>query len=505
MASVIALDAGTTSVRALRFDSAGHVVDAAQHPVTQHFPEPGWVEHDAEELWRLSAEALAEVARRAEEAHVEVAAIGITNQRETVVAFDRRSGRPLHRAVVWQDRRTATRCQELKEAGFEPVVRERTGLVLDPYFSATKMEWLLEGPLADQASSSSLALGTVDSWLLWQLTGGPLGGSFATDATNAARTMLCATEMACWDDELCQSFGIPIGALAEIRPSCGRLGRVAHHALGGLLAGVPVSGMAGDQHAALFGQACFAEGMAKATYGTGSFVLVNAGWRWPSPPEGLLATVAWDLGDHGEEARQRTFALEGSVFNSGAAIQWLRDALGLVAEAAEVGPLAASVPDAAGAVVVPAFTGLGSPWWDPRARGAVVGLTRGVTRAHLARAVVEAMAFQVRDMVEAMSSAGRPVCELRADGGAAVMDLLLQLQADQLGTTVARPDSVESTAWGAAALAGLAEGVWSGTDELGRLWRPARTFEPREPRSLAEAPYDQWRRAVERCRSWAGP
>ena len=523
MGTVVAVDAGTSGVRALAVGEAGEVVDLAYREIAQHYPRPGWVEQDPLEIWEGVRATLAEVAGRLAGAGEAVAAVGIANQRETAVAWDRRTGRPLHRAIVWQDRRTAARCRALLEAGHLPAVRSRTGLVLDPYFSATKYAWLLdEGGLAP-GRPAGLALGTVDSWLLWQLTGGPDGGVYATDATNASRTLLFDIGELSWSGELCDLFGVPPATLAEVRPSCGRFGTVATAAVDGALAGVPVSGMAGDQQAALFGQACVEPGMAKVTYGTGSFVLANAGRAVPPPPEGLVATVAWDLGDHvdlGEHgaagpgragsgrgrgrATGVAYALEGSAFASGAAVQWLRDELGLVARAEDVGPLAESVPDSGGVTVVPAFTGLGSPWWDPHARGTVTGITRGSGRAQLARAVVEAMAFQVRDMVEAMVAAtGVPCTELRADGGAAAMDLLLRLQADQAGVPVTRPRSVETTALGAAMLAGLAEGVWGSVAEVAALWRADVEHRPVADRAAADLAYAGWRRAVDRSRSWA--
>ena len=384
--------------------------------------------------------------------------------------------------------------------------------MLDPYFSATKYAWLLEeGGLGDAAASPHLALGTVDSWLLWQLTGGTSGGVFATDPSNASRTLLFDIAALGWSDELCELFGVPARALAEVRPSCGRFGTVHPGAVGGDagaagLAGVPVSGIAGDQQAALFGQACFEPGMAKVTYGTGSFVLANAGPACPPPPEGLVTTVAWDLGDQAPAGASGpvSYALEGSTFVSGAAIQWLRDGLGIIDRAEDLGPLAASVPDSGGVTVVPAFTGLGSPWWDPGARGTITGITRGAGRPQLARAVVEAIAYQVRDMVDAMAVAtGRPCRELRADGGAAAMDLLLQLQADQVRVPVARPRSVESTALGAATLAGLAEGMWGSLDELAGLWQLDAAFTPAVDQGLADLAYAGWLRSVERSRHWA--
>ncbi len=501
---VLAVDAGTTGVRTVAVDEQGRVVERSYTELHQHFPVPGQVEHDPMEIWSAVRTTLGAVARRAEVAGVAVAAVGITNQRETVVAWDRRTGRPRHRAIVWQDRRTAPRCEELIAAGHQPSVRARTGLVLDPYFSATKMAWLIDqgGVVVD----ADLALGTVDSWLVWNLTGGPDGGVYATDATNASRTLLYDLDALGWSEELCALFGVPASVLAEVVPSCGRLGRCDPRSLGpaaGGLAGVGVSGLAGDQQAALFGQACFEPGMAKATYGTGTFVLVNAGPRRPAPPEGLVATLAWDLGP-GAGADRRAYALEGSAFSSGAAVQWLRDGLGVIPTVEALEPLAASAPDSGGAVVVPAFTGLGSPFWDPSARGLLSGITRGTNRAQLARAVVEGMANEVRAMVEAMADGGGPrVRALRVDGGAATMDLLLRLQAEQLGVLVSRPRSVETTALGAAMLAGLAEGVWDSLDTLASLWRPAASVEPEGPRELADALYEGWRAAVERSRGWA--
>jgi glycerol kinase len=404
---------------------------------------------------------------------------------------------------VWQDRRTAGRCDALAAAGYLPLVRERTGLVLDPYFSATKFEWLLTAGGVER--SANLTLGTVDSWVLWNLTGGPRGGVHATDPSNASRTLLYDIVERRWSEELCRLFDIPISALAEVHPSAGRFGSVAPGAVGGLQPGVPVSGIAGDQAAALFGQACVRTGMAKNTYGTGSFVLMNVGATPPPPAEGLLTSVAWELdAGLGRPGPDVAYALEGAIFATGAAIQWLRDGLGLISEAAETGPLAATVESSEGVYVVPAFTGLGSPWWDPYARGTVVGLTRGVGRAHVARAVVEAMAFQTRDVVEAMiASSGHDVPGLRVDGGASVMDLLLQVQADQLQVPVTRPRVVETTAVGAGLLAGLAAGVWGSIDELAGLWTPESEMAPRASKASADASHQAWRRALERARAWA--
>jgi glycerol kinase len=459
----------------------------------QHYPRPGWVEHDADDIWDAVSATVDDVVGRVGAARI--AAIGITNQRETVVAWDRSTGRPLARAIVWQDRRTAARCDELAAAGHIDLVRARTGLVLDPYFSATKMEWLLrEGGVA---VNDRLALGTVDAWILWNLTGGVDGGVVATDVTNASRTMLYDIVRRRWDEELCELLHVPPGALPDVKPSSGRFGVTS--TIAGVPAGIPVSGIAGDQQAALFGQACVEPGMAKNTYGTGSFVLLNVGDTCPPPTSGMLTTIAWELAD-GSVA----YALEGAIFVTGAAIQWLRDGLGIIGAAADIGPLAASVTDSGGVVVVPAFTGLGSPWWDPYARGTIVGITRGSKRAHLARAVVEAIAYQTRDAVDAMVEAsGTPITDVRVDGGASVMNVLLQFQADQLGVPVRRPADQETTALGAAFLAGLAEGVWPDLDAVARRWTLDATFEPAVDRTLADALHGQWRRAVERARGWA--
>ncbi len=494
MAIVLSIDAGTTGVRTHAIDDGGRVVRTSYREFPQHFPRPGWVEHDADEIWAATSETLADVTSALRDDGATIAGIGITNQRETTVVWDRRTGALPHRAIVWQDRRTAPRCDELRAAGVEPLVRDRTGLVLDPYFSATKLEWLFGA--GGLEPSPDLAFGTVDSWILWRLTGGPDGGEHATDTTNASRTMLFDIDRRAWSDELLDVFGIPRSCLPEVRPSCGRLGTTHPAAAAGLK--VPVSGIAGDQQAALFGQACFEPGMTKNTYGTGSFVLMNLGAEHPAPVDGLLTTVAWTIGD------EITYALEGAIFVTGAAVQWLRDGLGVIADAAELGPLAESVPDSGGVAFVPAFTGLGSPWWDPYARGTVLGLSRGTGRAHLARAVVDAMVWQTYDVVEAMTEAsGRAVSELRADGGASVMDLLCQSQADVLDVTVRRPSVPETTALGAAYLAGIAEGVWSSPRDAAAAWHADATFEPSAPKEQVDAARRQWRRAVERARAWA--
>lgn len=492
MAVVIALDAGTTGVRAFAVDESGTPVGFRYQEIAQHYPRPGWVEHDPTEIWT----ALVAVTNRLiADLDQPVAAFGITDQRETVVAWDRRTGRPLHRAIVWQDRRGAERCDRLREEGALDVVRPATGLVLDPYFSATKVEWLLRHGGVEPGPD--LCLGTIDSWILWHLTGGNV---FATEPSNASRTMLFDIRTMGWSDELTDMFGVPRSALADVRPSSGRFGVTVGDT--GLPTGIPISGIAGDQQAALFGQACFSPGMTKNTYGTGSFVLMNVGTACPEPVDGLLTTVAWTL-DGADEVH---YAYEGAIFSTGSAVQWLRDGLGVIAAASEVGPLAETVPSTDGVYLVPAFTGLGSPWWDPYARGLLVGFTRGTTRAHLARAVIEAMAHQTRDVVDLMAAAsGHRVVELRVDGGASAADLLLRLQADQLGVPVTRASMPETTAMGAAYLAGLAEGVWGSLEEIEGLWEGDASVEPTTDRTVADAEHARWIEAVGRSRGWARP
>jgi len=489
--AVLAIDAGTTGVRSFVVGVDGRPTAHAYREFTQHFPRPGWVEHDAEEIWQAVC---ATIAAALEAPHPTIAAVGITNQRETVVAWSRRTGEPLAPAIVWQDRRTAEYCDELAGAGHLDRVRAITGLVLDPYFSGTKMQWWFANGVLDR-DDPDLALGTVDSWLIWKLTGGT---SFVTDTTNASRTLLFDIGRLEWSAELADLLGVPLGALPEVVPSSGVAGTTAAGVCA-LPAGVPIAGIAGDQQAALFGQACFEVGMAKNTYGTGSFVLMNVGHRCPPVVEGLLTTVAWTLAD-----RSTTYAYEGAIFVTGAAVQWLRDGLGIIADAAELEPLARSVPDTGGVFLVPAFAGLGAPWWDPYARGTIVGLTRGSGRAELARATVEAIALQTRDVVDAMSAAsGHAVRDLRVDGGASVMDLLLQIQADQLGVPVIRPAMTDTTVLGAAGLAGLGVGMWSGLDELSGQWRAEATFRPAADRTAADRLFSSWRRAVERSLGWA--
>ncbi len=490
MELVLALDAGTTGVRAVAFDERLGVVDDAYREVTQHFPAPGEVEHDAREIAALAVATLAEVAERQRSAGHRVAAVGITNQRETTVGFDRDGGEPFSRALVWQDRRTAVSCGDLAAAGHGPLVRATTGLVLDPYFSATKMRWLLESGRADAARRPALA--TVDSWLVWTLTGGADGDVYVTEPSNASRTLLMDLETLDWSPPMARLFGVDAAVLATVRPSAGPFGEVSGDVVAAL-AGVPITGVLGDQQAALFGQACFRTGQVKATYGTGAFVLANAGETVPRVVDGLVTTVAWDLGAFGPA----TYALEGSAFVAGAAVSWLAD-VGLLERPGALEELARSVPDAAGVRFVPAFTGLGSPFWNPAARGALTGLSRGVGRGEVARALVEGLAFQVRAMTDAFAAGGVVLNELRADGGVAAMDLLLELQATNSRVSVARSATLEATARGAAGVAGLEVGLWGSLEEIGALWRAVRTFEPGEP-TAADAGYAAWLRAAERA------
>lgn len=489
-ATVLAIDQGTTGSRALLVDAGGRVLARAYRELPQHLPEPGWVEHDPDEIWRTTLDCVREVLAAAPAAPT---ALGITNQRETVCVWDRRTGTPLAPAIVWQDRRTAARCAELAAGPSGGLIRERTGLVLDPYFSATKIEWLLRHvpDLRARVEGGDAVFGTVDAWVLFRLTG---GARFATDHTNASRTMLYSLAARDWDDDLLGVFGVPRRALPEIRPSSGAFGVTDARAIG---VEVPVLGVAGDQQASLFGLGAVRAGDAKNTYGTGAFLLLHTGATPVRSAAGLLTTVA--CGPRGEPA----FALEGSVFIAGAAVQWLRDGLGIIARAEETAALAASVPDAGGVTFVPAFVGLGAPYWEPRARGTIVGLSRGTTRAHLARAALEAMAYGTKDVLDAMTGEARLTLHaLRVDGGAAANDWLLQFQSDLLGVPVERPDVVETTALGAAGLAGLAAGVWRTHEDFfaGRSWR---RFAPGRGFSVARAGWDGWRRAVAAALAWA--
>ena len=495
MKVILALDQGTTSSRAIVFDRSGTPVSVVQQEFRQIFPRPGWVEHDPEEIFATQRDAAARALAQAGLTSSDVAAVGITNQRETTVLWDRATGRPVANAIVWQDRRTASRCDALRQAGHDDGFRDRTGLVLDAYFSGTKLAWLLDtvpGARA-RAERGELAFGTIDTWLAWHLTGGE---AHVTDASNASRTLLFNIHDLDWDEELLAILDIPRAVLPRVAAAGEVVGTTR---CAGLPEGMPIAGLAGDQQAALFGQGCHRPGLAKNTYGTGCFLLMNTGERPAVSRNRLLTTVAW------RRAEGAHYALEGSVFIGGAAVQWLRDGLGIIEKAEDIGPLAASVPDAGGVYFVPALAGLGSPYWDPHARGTIVGLTRGSTRAHLARATLEAIAFQSAELLAAMADdSGIALTELRVDGGATANDLLMQIQADLLGVPVLRPRVTETTALGAAYLAGLAVGFWEDEAQIASLWACDRAFEPRIPREAAAARMAQWRRAVERSRHWAG-
>jgi glycerol kinase len=497
MPEVLAIDAGTTGVTALVVDDRGEVRARGYREFPQRFPRPGWVEHDPDDWWDAMIAATVDALAASGVDPAALAAVGITNQRETTVVWEREGLRPVHPAIVWQDRRTALLCEALRSEGWDDRIRARTGLVIDPYFSGTKVAWILDQvPEARaEAEAGRLAFGTVDSYLMARLTG---GSAHVTDRTNASRTMLFDIHRLAWDEEILERLRLPHQLLPAVLPSCGTFGLTDPDRFHGVR--VPVSGIAGDQQAALFGLACFDPGTTKNTYGTGSFVLMHAGETPPPPPEGLLVTLAASPDD------RPVYALEGSIFVTGAAIQWLRDGLGLIASSEEAGPLAASVPDAGGVAFVPALTGLGAPWWDPRARGTIVGITRGTTRAHVVRAAVEAMAYQTKDVIDAMEhGAGLPVVQLRVDGGASVMDELLQLQADLLGVPVVRARWPESTALGAAYLAGLGEGVWDSPREIAERWQADRAFRPSGDAEATSRGHARWLRAVERARDWEDP
>jgi glycerol kinase len=491
---ILALGQGTSSSRAIVFDAAGRPLGSARKELAQHFPRPGWVEHDPEEIWTATRDTARQALKEAGLSARDVAAIGITNQRETVILWDRETGRPLHNAIVWQDRRTAAAMDRMRAAGLERTVRQKTGLLLDPYFSGSKLQWLLDRvPGARRkAAAGRLAAGTIDSWLVWKLTG---GRRHVTDVSNASRTMLMNIRTGGWDAELCRLLKIPPSVLPKIVSSGGH---IADTGPGVLDASVPIAGILGDQQAALFGQLCTRPGLVKCTYGTGCFLLMFTGARPVASRNRLLSTVAWRIGD-GPTA----YALEGSVFVGGAAIQWLRDGLKIIPGAPQVNDLAATVQDSGGVVVVPAFAGLGAPEWDASARGAILGLTRGSTSAHVARATLEGIAFQVADLVKAMEAdTGMRLREVRVDGGAAASDLLMQFQADLLGVRVARPENLETTALGAAFMAGLASGVWPDLSSLARTMRVERTFTSKMPRRESRRRHILWRRAVARARGW---
>jgi len=494
MTAILALDQGTTSSRALVFDASGRVLGLGQRELPQIYPQPGWVEQDPEVIWATQLATAREALAQARVTAHEIAAVGITNQRETTIVWERAGGRPIANAIVWQDRRTAAECERLRAEGLADLFQTRTGLVLDAYFSGTKIAWILDSVPGARARAErgELAFGTVDSWLIWKLTAGRV---HATDASNASRTLLYDIRTGAWDDQLLEHMRVPRQLLPEVQPSSGVIAQTDAAVLG---AAVPIAGVAGDQQAALFGQRCITPGRVKNTYGTGCFMLMHTGEVVPESHHNLLATVAWQIGGRTE------YALEGSVFIAGAAIQWLRDGLGVIGHAAEVEHLAGSVPDTDGVYFVPAFTGLGAPHWDPHARGTICGISRGTTRAHLARAALEAIAFQTADILDCMQADARiALADLRVDGGATRNNLLMQFQADLLGAPVVRAGNTESTALGAALLAGLAVGFWKDAGMVDMLWRAERIFEPAMPRSKVAALTARWHKAVERAKGWA--
>lgn len=492
---ILVIDQGTTGSGALLFNSEGKVVSMADSEIRQIYPQPGWVEHDPEEIFRTSLAMAKEALSKAKAKASQVRGIGITNQRETTVVWERRSGKPVRNAVVWQCRRTAPICELLKQKGLSQQVRQKTGLVVDAYFSATKLRWILDNTPNGQrkAENGDLLFGTVDSWLVWNLTGGRV---HATDYSNASRTMLFNINTLKWDSDLLACLNIPEAMLPDVMPCS----YIYDHTVPGLLgdASIPIGGIAGDQQAALFGQACYQTGMAKNTYGTGSFILLNTGRKPVLSQKGLLTTIAWGLGG------EVTYAMEGSIFITGAAVQWLRDGLKIISSAAESEMLARSVTDNGGVYFVPAFVGLGAPYWDMYARGTIVGLTRGTTAGHIARATLEAIAYQVRDVIDTMTAeTGLSIPVLRVDGGGTANSLLMQFQADILGIPIQQATVAETTALGAAYLAGLAVGFWKSTDELGKLWQAARTYEPKMSPDQRESLYAGWKRAVARAMGWA--
>ena len=491
---ILAIDQGTTSTTAMVFDHAGVVLSKVGQEFPQYFPAGGWVEHDPEEIWQSTVFTVSKALSDAGVNAGELAALGITNQRETAVFWRKGTVEPVGRAIVWQCRRSAPICERLKKRGLEGEFRERTGLVLDPYFSGTKITWVMENEpeIARLAEAGEISFGTIDSWLLAKLTGGRV---HATDYSNASRTLMFNIRDLEWDDRLLDHLDVPAGMLPQVLPSSCLFGETDPDCFLG--ASVPIGGIAGDQQAALFGQACYHRGMTKNTYGTGSFVLMNTGPEAVTSSTGMLTTVAWGCGG------EVTYALEGSIFITGAAIQWLRDGLGIIGDASETGPLAQETPDTGGVYLVPAFVGLGAPYWDPYARGAILGITRGTSRKQIVRAAVEAMAYQTRDVMDAMrSDSGIDVASLRVDGGASVMDVLLQFQADLLGVEVQRPAVSETTALGAAFLAGLSVGYWKDLDEIERIWRVGKTFSPSADKELMDSKYKQWKKAVRRACSW---
>ena len=495
---IMALDAGTTSNRCILFNEKGERCSVAQREFTQYFPKPGWVEHDADEIWAsmlgVAVEAMTKIGADASQ----IAAIGITNQRETAIVWDKNTGEPVYHAIVWQCRRTAELCEQIKADGMEEYIKDKTGLVIDAYFSGTKIKWILDNVPGARAlaEADQLLFGTVETWLIWNLTGGRV---HITDYSNASRTMLFDVDNLCWDEKMCEYLNIPMSILPEVKPSSMVYGKVAGGIIGlEDLEGIPIAGAIGDQPAALFGQACFEPGQAKNTYGTGCFLLMNTGEKRVKSKNNLLTGVAWGIGDKVE------YAIEGSAFNAGSVIKWLRDELHMIDNAKRCDELAESVPDANGIYFVPAFTGLGAPYWDMYARGCIVGLTRGVNRAHIARSVLEAIAYQMTDLLEAMEDdSGITFTELRVDGGASVSDILLQIQSDMIRTIVDRPKTVETTALGAAYLAGLAVGYWKDRDEIAQNREIEKIFTPQMEKSHRDELYKGWKRAVERSRDWA--
>lgn len=494
MKYILALDQGTTSSRSIVFDHEGRILGSAQREFKQHYPRPGWVEHDPEEIWVTQLATAREALQQAKASAGDLAAIGSTNQRETTVLWDRHTGKPVHHAIVWQDRRTAAICAEIRNGKWAAELSQRTGLVPDPYFSGTKIKWLLDenDELRQRAERGEIAFGTVDSWLIWKLTGGKV---HATDCSNASRTMLYNIHKLEWDADILARLNVPPAVLPEVRSSSGSFGVAMAEHLG---AEVPITGVAGDQQAALFGQACFQPGMLKNTYGTGCFVLLNTGTEAVHSKSGLLTTIAWRLGDEPVQ-----YAIEGSVFIAGAAVQWLRDELQIITSSSQIEKLAMQVTDNGGVYFVPAFVGLGSPYWDTQARGTIVGLTRGANRGHFARAALEAIAYQSRDLMDAMQrDAGTTLSALRVDGGAAVNDFLMQFQSDILNLPVVRPAVTETTALGAAYLAGLAVGYWKNCEKVARNWQVERRFHPKMTPDRRQELYTNWQRAVERARGW---
>ncbi len=490
---IMALDQGTTSSRTILFDSNGEIASVGQQDFEQIFPKPGWVEHDANEIWTSQLKTIELAMEKAGISSEDIAALGITNQRETTVVWDRETGEPVGNAIVWQDRRTASYCDQLKDDGLTQMVRQKTGLIIDAYFSATKVKWILDHEDSDRekAGSGKLCFGTIDSWLVWKLTGGAV---HITDVSNASRTMLFNIHTQEWDEELLRLFDIPKAMLPKVVDSSEIVGEVA---VDSAAKGLPIAGIAGDQQAALFGQLCTKEGMVKNTYGTGCFLLMNTGDEAVSSHANLLTTIAWRING------QTTYALEGSVFVGGAAVQWIRDGLHLIKDAPEIEELAKSVPDNGGVYFVPALTGLGAPYWDPYARGGIFGLTRGTTQGHIARATLEGIAFQVYDIVKAMESdSGAETTELRVDGGAAANNVMLQFQSDLFGCDVIRPKTLETTALGAAYLAGLAVGYWESLEALSEQWSEDTRFRPTASRDEVQGQIDLWHRAVERSKEW---